>query len=152
MISIDVLGTPAPKGSVRAFFRPGMKRAVIVKDNKGPQKSWDAAVRESARAIVGDVNAPPFVDAPLLVSIVFRIARPAGHYSKSGKNAGQLMPSAPAYPRTKPDIDKLARATLDALIGTVFDDDSRIAQLLLSKVYAKPGQEGAAIEVEALAS
>lgn len=147
MISIKVLGTPAPKGSARAFYKAGMKHAVIVKDNNDRQKSWDGAVREKARAAVGDVDAPPFVNTPLMVSIVFRLKRPAGHYSKSGKNAGKLLPSAPQYPQTIPDIDKLARTTLDAMIGTVFDDDSRIARLVLSKVYAKPGNEGAAIEV-----
>lgn len=152
MISIDVLGTPAPKGSSRAFYKAGMKHAVIVKDNNDRQKSWESAVRERARDAVGDVTAPPYVNRPLVVSIVFRLKRPGGHYSKSGRNAGMLLPSAPSYPQTIPDIDKLARATLDALIGTVFDDDSRIARLQLSKVYARPGHEGAAIDVEELAT
>lgn len=150
MISIEVLGTPAPKGSSRAFYKAGMKHAVIVKDNNDRQKSWEGAVRENARAAVGDVAAPPYVNTALSVSIVFRLKRPAGHYSKSGKNAGKLLPSAPKFPQTIPDIDKLARATLDALIGTVFDDDSRIARLMLDKVYARPGHEGAAIDVTEL--
>ncbi|HZJ30733.1 MAG TPA: RusA family crossover junction endodeoxyribonuclease [Vicinamibacterales bacterium] len=67
-----------------------------------------------------------------------------------GKNAGKLAPSAPALPRGKPDIDKLARSTLDALSGIVFDDDARVASLELRKVYAAPGDEGATITVEGM--
>jgi hypothetical protein len=42
------------------------------------------------------------------------------------------------------------RSTLDSLTGIVFDDDARVAQLELRKVYAAPGQEGARIEVSEL--
>lgn len=147
MITIDVLGVPAPKGSVRAFYKAGMQRAVIVKDNSAKQKGWDRAVREAAGDVVGEVTAPPFVDVPLLVTLTFRMARPGGHWGK-GKNAGRLTPSAPQYPRGKPDIDKLARTTLDALTGIVFDDDARIVRLVVAKEYASPGGEGARITVE----
>src|SRR5436190_5481078 len=104
MILIDVLGTPAPKGSVRAFYRPGMKRAVVVKDNNEKQRGWATSIREAALDIIGEVSAPVFVDVALHVSIVFRMARPGGHWGK-GKNTGRLMPSAPQLPRGKPDID-----------------------------------------------
>jgi crossover junction endodeoxyribonuclease RusA len=82
----------------------------------------------------------------LAVSIAFRICRPAGHWGK-GKNAGMLAPSAPAFPRGKPDIDKLARSTLDSMTGILFDDDSRIVSLHLVKRYATVGQEGANIRI-----
>jgi Holliday junction resolvase RusA-like endonuclease len=143
---IEVLGTPAPKGSVRAFFKPGMARAMIVKDNKDPQRAWDASVREAAYEAVGKPEAPPFVDVALEVTITFRITRPGGHWGK-GKNAGKLAPTAPRWPRVKPDIDKLARSTLDALTGIVFDDDARIVDLKVRKEYAAPGREGAWIGV-----
>lgn len=144
--AFSVRGTPAPKGSSRAFYKAGMKRAVIVKDNSEKQRGWEGAVREAAASLVSDLETPPFVDRALRVEITFFIARPGGHWGK-GKNAGRLMPGAPSRPRSKPDIDKLARSTLDALIGIVFDDDSRIAKLTLEKRYASPGEEGAAIRV-----
>lgn len=143
MIVLEILGTPAPKGSSRAFFKAGMKRAVIVKDNDARQRNWDALVREQAQNAWSGAS-PAFVDRPLAVTIEFRLARPSGHWSKRGG----LVPSAPIAPRVKPDADKLARATLDALTGAVFDDDSRIVQLVISKRYAKPGDEGARITVE----
>lgn len=144
MIELNVLGTPAPKGSSRAFYKAGMKRAVIVKDNSERQRSWDRAVRETALEQLGPCVSPKFVQKPLHVSICFRLARPAGQWKSDGM---RLKPSAPIAPATKPDIDKLARSTLDALIGLAFDDDSRIVSLVLLKLYAQPGQEGALITV-----
>ncbi len=148
-ILIDVLGTPAPKGSNRAMVRGG--RAVFVpggsKVGALKMKAWEALVREAASEAVGDVETPPYVDCALCVSIVFRMARPAGHWGK-GRNAGRLTPSAPSHPRVAPDVDKLARCTIDPLIGTCFDDDSRIVRLVATKMYAEPGKEGARIEIE----
>lgn len=145
-LSFEVLGTPAPKGSARAFYKAGMKRAVIVKDNDDRQRNWSSAVREAAAMRIGEVTAPPFVDRPLKIAIRFFLVRPGGHWGK-GKRAGMLLPSAPARPRSKPDVDKLARTTLDALTGIVFDDDSRIVELLVSKEYAAPGREGAHVSI-----
>lgn len=150
---IEVLGTPAPKGSSRAMMRGGFAVNVPSGSNasRDKLKSWDVAVRQAASAIVGGVTAPPLVDVPLEVRILFRMARPAGHWGK-GKNAGRLAPGAPEYPRTKPDADKLARSTLDSLSGIVFDDDSRIVVLHVEKRYAAPGDEGATIRVEPMSA
>lgn len=147
-ISFDVLGTPAPKGSVRPIVVKGRAMLTPSSGATGQRKlkSWDANVRDAARAVVGETETPPFVDTALCVTIEFRMTRPSGHWG-TGRHAGTLKPSAPSVPRGKPDIDKLARATLDALTGTVIDDDSRIATLTLRKVYARPGHEGATISI-----
>lgn len=141
MIELEVYGTPAPKGSNRAMLRGG--RAVFVpggsKVNQEQLKSWDASVREA----IGQRAAPEFVDVPLAVSIVFRVRRPGGHWHKRGG----LKPSAPQFPSVKPDVDKLARATCDALNGAIFDDDARIVRLTVAKEYAEPGREGATIRI-----
>jgi Holliday junction resolvase RusA-like endonuclease len=145
MIEIDVLGTPAPKGSNRAMVRGG--HAVFVpggsKVNQVKLKSWDVAVREEALEQLGQRTEPVFVGVPLAVTITFRLARPAGHWSKRHG----LKPSAPQFPAVKPDIDKVTRATLDSLSGLVFDDDARIVELVVRKRYAEPGREGAEIRV-----
>jgi len=152
VITIEVLGTPAGKGNARAFVNKRTGRAVLASFGSGETakrlRSWDALVREAARIAVGEVIAPPFVDTPLAVTLVFRIARPPGHWGK-GKSAGMLKPSAPPFPSVKPDADKLARSTLDPLTKVVFDDDSRIVDLAIRKVYAKPGHEGVTIAVRA---
>lgn len=147
---IEVLGKPAPKGSARAFINKRTGRAFVApggaKSTEAKIADWNSAVRAAAADVVGVVDAPPFVDVPLVVAIEFRMARLGGHWG-TGRNAGQLKPGAPPVPRGKPDIDKLARTTLDALTGTVFDDDSRIVSLAIAKVYAAPGREGARITV-----
>lgn len=150
-ITFEVLGTPAPKGSSRAIYSKKLGRAFNVPSgsnvNRDRMKTWDAAVREAARAAVGDVTAPPFVLVPLFVDILFRLARPADHWSKKGG----LKPWAnDAKPMFKPDFDKLVRSTLDALKGTVYDDDARICSARVDKIYASPGYEGMAIQVSQL--
>jgi Holliday junction resolvase RusA-like endonuclease len=144
-VVVNVLGTPAPKGSNRAMVRGG--RAVFVpggsKVNQVALKGWDVAVREAALEQLGPCLSPTFVDRPLAVAITFRLARPGGHWRKQGG----LSASAPLFPSKKPDVDKLARSTIDSLSGLVFDDDARIVELVVRKRYAEPGREGAEIRV-----
>lgn len=145
VMSIQILGSPAPKGSSRAILRGG--RALHVPGgssaNQRAIKSWDASVRHAAAEKVGKRTAPVYVGVPLSVSLVFRLRRPSGHWGK----AGGVKPSSPNVPLVKPDLDKLARATLDALTGILWDDDARIVHLACSKVYAEPGNEGALVGV-----
>jgi len=150
---IIVLGIPAPKGSAQAFYNAKTQRAHVVtggsKVTREKMRSWDGAVREAVHHKLGHLNAPLHVKRPLEVEIVFGLARIAGHWG-TGKRAGELKPNAPRYPIVKPDIDKLARATLDAMTGSVFSDDSCVARLTCTKVYADPGHEGATITVRSL--
>jgi len=141
-VLIDILGTPAAKGSPNTRIHNGR---VIVHEGK-KTKSWERLVREHVAVQLFDgrlPDVPLFVDKPVQVALVFRLARPAGHWGKRG-----LKSSASTTPQKKPDIDKLARATLDPLIGSIFDDDSRIVELLVRKEYATPGREGALIVVD----
>lgn len=138
----EVRGTPAPKGSARAIMRGGFARLVPSSSdvNRAMQANWVAAVRRAARDV-------PLIAGAVWVSIVFRLERPQSHYG-TGKNAHRLKPSAPTWPTTKPDIDKLARCTLDALTEVAFEDDSCIANLHVGKEYATPSQpEGALIVI-----
>lgn len=148
-IGFDVLGSPAPKGSSRAILVRG--RAMLVPSssdtNKRNRASWDVNVRDAARLAVGwHRPGPVFVGVPVAVTVTFRLSRPAGHWSRKGG----VKPSSPVYPASKPDLDKLVRSTLDSLTGIVFDDDSRIVLTNARKIYAKPGEEGARLDVEAL--
>lgn len=146
-VVIDVLGTPAPKGSGRAMLVAGRAQHVPSGSDVNARaiRAWDTAVRGAAALAVGDATAPPFVGRALRMTAVWRMRRPAGHYGKSG-----LRPRAPVWPITKPDGSKLLRATEDSLTGIVWDDDSRIVEWFLRKTYATPGHEGATIIVEAI--
>ena len=131
-----MLGVPVPQGSKRVFNG----RLVDVNDRK--LKDWRAlvgqmAASESSKLLLG----------PVSVRLDFYLPRPKGHFG-SGRNAETLRPSAPHVPETKPDIDKLVRACLDALTGMAFRDDSQVAALHARKLYADDRQPGVHIEIE----
>jgi Holliday junction resolvase RusA-like endonuclease len=142
-IVIGVRGVPIPQGSMKAFVvgPPHARRAVVTPDN-ARTKPWKAAVTDMAGRVMERLGQRP-LDGPVGVDVVFRMPRPKGHFGRRG-----LLPSAPATPATKPDIDKLARAILDALTGIVFRDDSQVVALRLAKVYAD--DPGATITIEAV--
>jgi crossover junction endodeoxyribonuclease RusA len=125
--------TPAPQGSKRHV---GNGRMV---ESSPRLKPWREAVRQEALA-TGELS----TDQPVYVHLLFRFRRPKGHYSAKG----ELKASAPACHITRPDIDKLARSTLDGITGVLINDDSQVAFLVASKEYALPGElEGCQIEI-----
>lgn len=135
-VAFHASGTPAPKGSVRAFtvrFRDGRVGTRVEQANIQTARSWIALVVDAAaRALAGR---PPFAGQALRLECVFALARPAGHFGKRG-----LRPGAPVAPATKPDVDKLARQVGDALKGICYDDDARIVEYVAAKVYAGDAQ------------
>lgn len=73
------------------------------------------------------------IDTPVFVGLLFYMPRPKYHYGKDGL----LRHDAPKYHTHRPDVDKLARAVLDALtIAFVISDDSVVAELTCIKFYA----------------
>lgn len=149
VVVIDVAGTPAGKGSPQIITRgrggAPLPFPRVAPDSKATAE-WARQVKRAARLAVRDgLVTAAFVDTPLWVEVVFRLARPKGHYGARG-----LLPSAPRWPAVKPDIDKLVRNTLDPLHTLVLDDDSRIVELHARKVYAQLGEEpGARIVIRA---
>jgi crossover junction endodeoxyribonuclease RusA len=125
-----VSGLPAPQGSKKAF--PRGKKTVLVEMSKkvGP---WRAAVAAAARP-----HHPTPHDCPVIVTIDFFMKRP------------QRMPKGRTVPSVPPDIDKLARSTLDALTGIAFKDDGLVVSLVLTKEYELDRGPGARISVTPL--
>lgn len=147
-----VAGEPRPMGSKTAFaFIPkggGPPRAVVTDgSNSKPagklRQAWKDSVIGASMAALGAADR---ITGPVAVSMTFYLARPAGHRSKRGG----LTPSAPALCFVRPDLDKLARNTGDALGVTLLSEDSRIVRLSLEKRYADDGPTGARIVVEEL--
>jgi Holliday junction resolvase RusA-like endonuclease len=142
VVTIRVLGTPAPKGSKKAFVvGKVVPRAVVVDDNAPKAKLWAGLVAEAASKAMEGRRL--FTGVPLSVHATFILARPSGHYTPRGV----LTKSAPRFPCVKPDLDKLLRSTMDALEGRVFDGDSRIVTIVATKVYAAGASPGALIQV-----
>jgi Holliday junction resolvase RusA-like endonuclease len=136
MIDVFVYGEARPKGSAKAFVVG--KRAVVTSTTKG-LKPWEQQVA-SELAATGIV----FGIAPVRVTLMFHGKRPKGHF----RTNGLLTRSAPHHKTTKPDIDKLARAILDAItMSGVIKDDAQVVSLHAAKVFAQV--EGCKIKVEA---
>ena len=143
MTSFTVEGLPKVKGnwtSVPHPTKPG--RRVMIPSNK-TAKSWEEHVRLQARC---SHSGPP-IAGPVSVSIAFYLPRAKKHFSTSRNHPDRLVPSAPAAPvsHNDGDIDKLARAVLDACEGEVYGNDAQVVRLQVWKAYesrehgVKPG-------------
>lgn len=151
-IVLDVLGLPAPQGSKRAFVDPrGFAR---MNESSGDKlKVWRQDVKAAVLEHTEGRDWHP-LDGPLSLTIVFRFLRGKGHY-RSGRNAHLLKDNAPAFPTTGStgDVDKLVRATLDALaIAGLFVNDKQVAHVDAWKVFTEgtDARPGARIEIRTL--
>jgi crossover junction endodeoxyribonuclease RusA len=115
--SVFVRGIPAPQGSKRAFVQKG--RAIVVDDNPKTLKDWRAAVA----SVLQNQWAGPPIDGAVSVELYFSLLRP------------KSAPKSRIWHTTRPDVDKLARALLDAMTGIVFRDDSQVTDLVVQKRY-----------------
>lgn len=128
-----VPGRPVPAGSKRPVLAGGRLRAVDSSGARG--RSWRHDVQTAA---ADALDGRPLIAGPVELHLRFHVARPAGHLG-TGRNSGQVRPSAPWYPTTRPDVLKLARAVEDALVGVLIHDDAQIVTELLVKRFAAPG-------------
>ena len=132
-----VPGDPAPQGSKRYL---GDGRMVESSKRVAP---WRADIRSVAEAVMKPRHEALWA-APVYVQLDFYLSRPKSHYG-TGRNAQKIKESAPKWPG-RPDVDKLARAVLDALTGLVIADDSTVVELRASKSYGR--RPGVAVLVE----
>ena len=123
MITFSVVGHAQPQGSTKAFMPKGARYPVVTSDNPN-LKQW--------RQLVAVAAQPHAVGGPLrggvFVVLTFSLQRP------------KSLPKHVREHLKKPDIDKLARAVLDALTGILFVDDSEVIRLTVKKQYAAPHQ------------
>jgi len=105
---------------------------------------WREAVR--AETVTQLERVPSYI-APLAATVwlTFTVRRPPIHYG-TGRNRLTLKDNAPAHPRGRPDLDKLIRATLDALTDAgALTDDATVVSILAIKCY--PGGDLDALDV-----
>ena len=130
--AFTVYGNAEPAGSKRAFYRPGL--GVRVVDANPKSREWKNLVAQEAGRI-----STGMLEGPLSLHATFYRPRPASHFG-SGRNAGVLKTSAPAYPATRPDTTKLLRAVEDALQGVLYRDDAQIVEQHVSKQWGDPAR------------
>lgn len=140
-IAFVVPGKPTPEGSYNAVKRG--KYTNIVPQNQEELEAW----RSSARILSRDAwkGRPRYLGAVEIV-VSFVVERPRSHFG-TGRNLGKIKDSAPKYPTTKPDTDKLQRALGDALGQTVLKDDAQIVLWHASKEYTQDYAEAPRTEV-----
>lgn len=138
MISFTVHGTPKPQPRPRAYVRG--KRAGVY--DPGTAHEWKHRVGKEAEK---HAPAEPLTGA-LWVSLTFYMPRPKGHFG-TGRNAGKLKSSAPRHHTSRPDVDNLAKAVLDAMSEAgVWKDDDQIVRLDIDKQYGE--REGVYVRVK----
>lgn len=143
ILSCAVVSIPQPGGSKQAFImgkrvmvrgqKAVLNPRVVLKDaNDAKVKPWRAACASAAAHMMSALevaDARPW-DGAVQLEAVFTVPRPGGHYGVNG-----LKPSAPRYPKVKPDLTKLLRAAEDAFKGIVWTDDQRVVAQLTRKLY-----------------
>lgn len=126
--SACVWGKAQTQGSKRGFVHPHLKRVVIVDDNDAVLKSWRQEIVDAMQRSK-PVRA---LDTPVAVSVLIYVPRPRAHYRVNG----DLKPNAPLVPAAGRDIDKIARAILDAgQIACWWVNDARVSDLHLRRRY-----------------
>jgi crossover junction endodeoxyribonuclease RusA len=144
-VTFDVRGTPTTQGSKRAIpiYRGGKGAKVFtghsaLVESGGPKlKAWRTDVKDAAEQYAGRFPR----GTGLVVVIYFSMARPKSAPKKRR-----------TYPVTKPDVDKLIRAVLDALKdAALYFDDGQVLDARGVKDYAGfgngPAHPGARITV-----
>ena len=133
-LSVIVEGEARPQGALVSGLRKDGRRYLRNRGGTALTK-WRDSIADAVRPLVDRLTTDP-----VAVSATFYVRRPAGHFG-TGRNASTLRSSAPAFPtkRSSGDLDKLARAVLDALTGVVYRDDSQVIDLRLRKRYADAG-------------
>ena len=119
MIAFTVPGCAAPQGSKTYLGKGRMVESSV------RLRPWRAAVTAAAAEAR---NGAATITGPVNLAAVFAFPRPASHYG-TGRNAGQLKPSAPPFPigHNVGDLSKLIRAVEDAITDSgAWRDDSLV--------------------------
>lgn len=128
-LSFTVHGVPIPKGSTKAFMRPGMRFPIVTADNT-KTKPWANTIK-----VMAQLHAPeggPW-QGPVSLSVMFTMPRP------------KSLPKKVQHHVKKPDLDKLLRTVKDALKGVIYHDDSQVTDVVMSKRYGE--QPGVTVQV-----
>lgn len=131
-IHFTAYSRPEPMGSMKGFVLPGKggaKPRAILTSNNPKMKPYRQELTHTAMVAVAQKGLfSPIAEKHVPVSIVvdFYFARPAS------------IPKKRVEIVVKPDMDKLCRATFDALTGILYADDAQIVDLSARKHYGTP--------------
>lgn len=122
----DVYGQPITQGSKRAFRNPKTGRIMQVESTEAKLRPWRAAMATAAEETLAGAA---LLRGPVAVTLRFWMLRPKSHKGRTW----------PAH-KGSGDVDKLARAVLDALTNVMLADDAQVVALGCVKDYGdRPG-------------
>lgn len=136
MIQFTAYVKPEPQGSAKAFVIAGKAR--VTSDNTKLKPFRSEVTRCAMLACRDNGVSLPYAEKhrPVEVRLQFSLRRP------------ESLPRRHIMPARKPDLDKLVRATLDALTGVLFHDDGQVVMVSATKVYSPI--EGVEVTAEVL--
>lgn len=131
MITLEVLGDPAPQGSKRVF------NGRVVEAAGEKLKRWRKAIALACQEYAGQ----NIILGPVRLEVAFYMPRP-----QTVKISKRPLPIVP------PDLDKLLRAVGDGIgqSEVIWGDDSQIVEIYGAKYYADNREPGAIIRIIAL--
>ena len=129
VFDVFVKGIPRPQGRPRIVRFPNGKAGLKDPDIS---RDWKNYVRMVAGETWG--RAPEEGPVALFLTFYLPIPRSWSKKRRMAALAGEIWPTG------RPDLDNLAKAVIDAIIGVVIADDRQIVELSVAKFYgANPG-------------
>jgi Holliday junction resolvase RusA-like endonuclease len=133
----DPVGQPRPRSVGFVSRKTGKVTSRMY--NPGTADEWREAVCAGIR---GMIDASDALEGPVYLALHFMLARPKGHLGSDGSPKAW----APLYVASKPDLDNLVKATMDAMTEAgVWLDDKQVVIFEVAKTYTN-GQPGCVIE------
>lgn len=129
VLTFTVVGLPQTKGSGRAIVSKTTGRAFYKPDNP-KTKSWQQTIAATASVALlrQEHRGCRFTEGGLYLEVGFYLPRPKALMTKTK--------AVMTFPHTKkPDLDKLIRATKDALSSVVWSDDAQVVHVVARKRY-----------------
>lgn len=123
VIEFFVPGVPVAKGRPRAYRRKNGSIGAYTPDKT---VVWEETIKYYAMKVRPDKP----IDGPIKLILEFKMPK--------SKNAEKQKRQ---HPTTKPDLDNLEKAVMDALNGIMWTDDARVCQKISSKIYANESCE-----------
>lgn len=135
MILAFIPGDPTPQGRPRFVRRGRFVGAVDPERSRNWKKHARNCIRDTMAA-----NGSTALQGPLHLSVLFAFACPASHCPKPTKRNPSPEPLPRRWRASRPDLDNLVKAVMDAANGLVFDDDSQVVTIEARKVWAAQGE------------
>jgi Holliday junction resolvase RusA-like endonuclease len=134
-MKIFIPGEPIAQPRVKVSTKGGFARAYTERDH--PIHAYKQAIRMAYVNAGGEV-----LEGPVEIRIACWFERPKNH---SKKRRQQAEPKT-----TKPDLDNVGKAILDALNEIAYNDDGQVCRLTVEKWYVGGPYDSIGTEIEVI--